>query len=298
MADREKVELEVRRSDGSSVVRMEAPRWSVSVAVGLFGLLLGGAGAIWGDYIQLRRHRADFDVLHSRVADQQRVIEAFESRARKARAEIDAWSELHEQIWQPLGPGAGPAPRGTGVGGSTAARHLEASPPAGSPLGEMDLLMAAVSDQGESLRALERFMSRAGTVLSALPSRWPVRGPVNSEFGRRPSPWTADSGAREFHAGLDIGAPVGTSVRAPAHGTVLFAGRVPEYGISLIIDHGNEIRSVYGHLSRLYVSQNELVERGQVVALTGNTGRSSGPHLHYEVLVQGRPVNPRMYLWD
>lgn len=298
MADGEKVELEVRRSDGSSVVRMEAPRWSVSIAVGLIGLLLGAAGAIWGDYIQLRRQRAEFDLLQSRVSEQQRLIGEFESRARKVRAEIDAWSDVHEQIWQPLGPGAGPSARGTGMGGGTAVRHLETSPPGGTPLSEMDLLTAAISDQGQNLRAIEQFMSRAGKVLSSLPSRWPVRGPVNSEYGRRSSPWTADAGTREFHAGLDIGAPIGTPVKAPARGTVVFAGRAPEYGISLIIDHGNEVKSLYGHLSRLYVTQDQIVERGQVVALTGNTGRTSGPHLHYEIMVQGRPVNPRMYLWD
>jgi murein DD-endopeptidase MepM/ murein hydrolase activator NlpD len=139
-------------------------------------------------------------------------------------------------------------------------------------------------------------MSRAAEALAALPSRWPVRGRVNSEFGPRASPWGGEKRG-EFHSGIDIGARIGTPVKAPARGTVLFAGRVPEYGISLVIDHGNDIKSLYGHLSRLLVTQSQRVERGQTVALTGNTGRSSGPHLHYEILVLGRAVNPRTYLW-
>jgi murein DD-endopeptidase MepM/ murein hydrolase activator NlpD len=97
---------------------------------------------------------------------------------------------------------------------------------------------------------------------------------------------------------MDIGAPRGTPVVAPAAGTVVFAGTQPEYGVSLIIDHGNDIKTLYGHLTRVDVTAEQKVERGQVIAHTGNTGRSSGPHLHYEIQVKGQPVNPRSYLWD
>jgi murein DD-endopeptidase MepM/ murein hydrolase activator NlpD len=118
---------------------------------------------------------------------------------------------------------------------------------------------------------------------------------VNSEFGRRLSPWAP---ASEYHSGIDIGAAIGTPVRAPAPGVVVFAGRHPEYGIALIIDHGNDTKSLYGHLSKLDVAADQKVRRGDVVALTGNTGRSSGPHLHFEIQVQGQPVNPNTYLWE
>ena len=97
---------------------------------------------------------------------------------------------------------------------------------------------------------------------------------------------------------MDIGVPAGTPVRAPAPGTVVFAGRHPEYGITLIIDHGNDTKSLYGHLSRLNVGADQKVERGQVIASSGNTGRSTGPHLHYEIQVKGQPVNPHAYLWE
>jgi murein DD-endopeptidase MepM/ murein hydrolase activator NlpD len=172
-----------------------------------------------------------------------------------------------------------------------------AAGPAGSLLDEVERLAGVVGEQGEHLRMLERFIAKASRVLASLPSRWPVRGPVNSDFGRRVSPWLGDEG-REFHSGLDIGARRGSEVRAPAPGTVVFAGGHAEYGISLVIDHGNDIKTLYGHLSKTLVQQGDAVQRGQMVALTGNTGRSSGPHLHYEIQVTGKPVNPRSYLWD
>ena len=79
---------------------------------------------------------------------------------------------------------------------------------------------------------------------------------------------------------------------------MVFAGVHAEYGQTLIVDHGNETKSIYGHLSRLTVAVNQKVERGETIALTGNTGRSSGPHLHYEIQVKGQSVNPTSYLWE
>ncbi len=160
---------------------------------------------------------------------------------------------------------------------------------------ELDRLTDIVKEVGDNLRSLERFLGRATRVLAALPSRWPVRGQVNSTYGSRVSPWSAEA---EFHSGLDIGAPVGTPVKAPAPGTVVFAGVHAEYGQTLIVDHGNETKSLYGHLSRISVAVNQKIERGDVIAHTGNTGRSSGPHLHYEIQVKGQSVNPTGYLWE
>ena len=181
--------------------------------------------------------------------------------------------------------------------GGTALRHVE--PPPARPLSlldELERVYTVVTEEGESLRALERFVANAGRVLTSLPSRWPVRGPVNSDFGPRLSPWSDSVGER--HSGLDIGAARGASVTAPAPGTVVFTGSHAEYGIALVLDHGNDIKTLYGHLSRVDVAPGQTIERGQVVARTGNTGRSSGPHLHYEIQVAGKAVNPRLYLWD
>lgn len=286
----------VERGDGARVIRVSAPRWIVSVAVGAVGLTLIAGGAWYRDYASLRGQRAAFTALQSRLAEQRLAFDGFQARVGQIRAEVDSWRGLHDRIWAPFGPEAGQEHRGTAIGGRAASAASIADEPASGTLEELDRLASVVGEESQSLRSLERYLERAGRVLGALPSRWPVRGPVNSEFGRRNSPWSEDR--LEAHSGMDIGAPRGTPVLAPAAGTVVFAGNQPEYGITLIIDHGNDIKTLYGHLTRVDVTAEQKVERGQVVAQTGNTGRSSGPHLHYEIQVKGQPVNPRSYLWD
>jgi murein DD-endopeptidase MepM/ murein hydrolase activator NlpD len=290
------VRVVVERGDGARVIRVSAPRWMVSVAVGAVGLTLIAGGAWYRDYASLRGQRAAFTALESRLAEQRLAFDGFQARVGQIRAEVDSWRGLHDRIWAPFGPEAGTEHRGTAIGGRAASAASIAEEPASGTLEELDRLASVVGEESQSLRSLERYLERAGRVLGALPSRWPVRGPVNSEFGRRNSPWSEDR--LEAHSGMDIGAPRGTPVLAPAAGTVVFAGSQPEYGITLIIDHGNDIKTLYGHLTRVDVTAEQKVERGQVVAQTGNTGRSSGPHLHYEIQVKGQPVNPRSYLWD
>lgn len=293
----ERVHVVIERTDGSRIVRLPAPRWLVSVAVGIGGLALVAAGAFYTDYVALKTQREQFAALQTRLTEQQQVIDGFQQRVSRVRAEVDSWRDLREKIWQPFGPEGDTPARGSGIGGGTAQRHLETtSGPRLSILDELDELTAVVTDEGENLRALERFIGKAGKALASLPSRWPVRGPVNSGFGGRASPWS--TGSTEFHGGLDIGAPRGTAVMAPAPGTVVLAGSHPEYGVTLVIDHGNDIKTLYGHLTKATVAQGQQVQRGQQIGLTGNTGRSSGAHLHYEIQVKGQPVNPRSYLWD
>lgn len=292
----ERVRVVVERGDGSHVIRLPAPRWAVSVAVGVLGLALVAGGAWYRDYAFLRAQRAQFTALQDQLAQQKKTFGGFQERVAQIRGEVDSWRALHDRIWQPFGPDAGQERRGSAVGGRAGAAPTAMDEPSPGTLEELERLAAVVGEEAQNLRVLERYLGKAGRVLGALPSRWPVRGAVNSEFGRRTSPWMDDS--VELHSGMDIGAPRGTPVIAPAPGTVVFAGGHAEYGVTLVIDHGNEIKTLYGHLTRVGVALDQKVERGQVVAYTGNTGRSSGPHLHYEIQVKGQPVNPRSYLWD
>ena len=298
MSDRdlERVQVVVERGDGSRVIRLPAPRWAVSVAVGVLGLVLVAGGAWYRDYASLKSQRAAFAALQTQLAEQQKVFAGFQARVSRIRDEVDSWQALHDRIWQPFGPDIGTERRSSAMGGRSDAALSAQEDPATGTTEELERLAAVVGSESQSLRALERYLAKASRALGALPSRWPVRGPVNSEFGRRTSPWLDDF--VEAHSGLDIGAPRGTPVTAPAAGTVVFAGGHAEYGVTLIIDHGNEIKTLYGHLTRVGVALDQKVERGQVVAFTGNTGRSSGPHLHYEIQVKGQAVNPRSYLWD
>ena len=293
---RGRVQVVVERGDGSRVICLAAPRWAASVAVGLLGLVLVAGGAWYRDYLSLRAQRAQITALQHHLAEQKKTFDGFQERVAQIRGEMGSWRALHDRIWEPFGPGAGQDHRGAAVGGRSGAASTPIDEPSAGTLEELQRLAAVVGEEAQNLRALERYLGKAGRVLGALPSRWPVRGPVNSEFGRRMSPWLDDS--VEIHSGLDIGASRGTPVIAPAPGIVVFAGGQAEYGVTLVIDHGNDIKTLYGHLTRVGVALDQKVERGQVVAYTGNTGRSSGPHLHYEIQVKGQPVNPRSYLWD
>jgi murein DD-endopeptidase MepM/ murein hydrolase activator NlpD len=121
----------------------------------------------------------------------------------------------------------------------------------------------------------------------------PCGGEITSGFGYRIHPIL---GYSRFHSGLDFGADYGTPVQAPASGKVLFAGWYGGYGQAVILDHGNNITTLYGHTSEIYVTEGQIVQRGTPIAAVGSTGLSTGPHLHFEVRVDGTPVDPQEYL--
>ncbi len=139
------------------------------------------------------------------------------------------------------------------------------------------------------------FATNADSVLSgtAVPVLWPVTGRLTSSFGERMDPF---NGEGAFHAGLDIATSYGTPVRAPADGVIVKAGPASGYGREMIIDHGGGVTTIYGHMSGFAVIAGQLVRQGQVIGYVGSAGRSTGPHLHYEVRIHNMPVNPHKYL--
>lgn len=281
--------------DGTQVLRLNVSRWVLYS--GVLVLILAGSvlGAISGHYLSLKWQGGQMAGLQRQVAEQRALMDTFHHRVADIRSEVTGWRELHARIWEAFGPEESGARKGTGIGGGTETGPAPAPGDRAALSRELDLMAANVSEVGQSLQALERVISKAGKLLAALPSRWPVRGSVNSEFGDRLSPW---SGAKEFHSGIDISAGRGTPVRAPAQGVVALAGTQSEYGLTMILDHGHDIKTLYGHLQKILVAPGQRVERGQIIAFTGNTGKSSGPHLHYEITVKNQSVNPRRYLWD
>ncbi|HVB99134.1 MAG TPA: M23 family metallopeptidase [Candidatus Dormibacteraeota bacterium] len=126
-----------------------------------------------------------------------------------------------------------------------------------------------------------------------VPSLWPVIGPITASFGEREDPFTDEPA---FHPGIDIGVPYGTPVRATADGIVVFAGEEEGYGREVVIDHGFGISSCYAHLSGFNTQVGDHVDRGDVIGYVGDSGRSTGPHLHYEVRIHNTPVNPWPYM--
>ena len=135
--------------------------------------------------------------------------------------------------------------------------------------------------------------ARPSPVEAAGPDELLVAGRVTSGYGVRRDPFT---GAPSAHPGLDVGAPEGTPIHSPARGVVLSAGPKGGYGNAVEIDHGDGLVTLYGHASELFVSKGQTVEPGQEIATVGSTGRATGPHLHFEVRVAGRPVDPSVAL--
>ena len=159
--------------------------------------------------------------------------------------------------------------------------------------GRLGSLETEASRQEQSLRELQEYFDDQKSLLASTPSIWPTRGWVTSDFGLRPDPYSAE---REMHGGMDIATQHGQSVVAPSDGTVVFNGTEGGYGKVLVIDHGYGVKTRYGHFSEIFVRLGEKVSRGQKVGAVGNTGRSTGPHLHYEVRVNGIAQNPRKFI--
>jgi len=129
--------------------------------------------------------------------------------------------------------------------------------------------------------------------LDSLPDLWPVNGRVSSKFGYRLDPFTF---RRSYHKGIDIAASYGTSIKASASGKVILAGSYNELGKTVIVDHGNGITTVYGHTSKVLVKKGQTVKKGAVIAKVGSSGRSTGSHLHFEIRINGEPIDPFKYL--
>ncbi len=148
----------------------------------------------------------------------------------------------------------------------------------------------------QNLHELYELLSDQRSFLSALPTKKPSDGVFTSGFGVRVSPM--GDGGEKMHEGIDIAAGVGTPIRAPASGTVVFAGKKSGYGQIVMVDHGYGLETWYGHTSRVLVRAGQKIKRGQSIALVGNSGRSTGSHLHYEVHVNGIPVDPINYILE
>jgi murein DD-endopeptidase MepM/ murein hydrolase activator NlpD len=150
---------------------------------------------------------------------------------------------------------------------------------------------------GRITRALESGLSPSfigdWTELADAPSLWPLEGRVGSSFGERQDPI---NGEGAFHSGIDIEAPYGTPVRAAGDGVVTGMEMGAGYGRQIVLDHGHDVLTVYGHLSAIAVVPGQHVSRGEVIGYVGQSGRATGPHLHYEVRVHRVPVNPHKYL--
>lgn len=257
---------------------------------------VGGAIALVGAGMLVHYTRIAYEVSELRkLRAENRILSAktqeYEQNAGRLQAKVAQLQNLVTKLGVMAGleqpPLDGPAQ--AGVGGVSA---METSVPTHPSLQTMDRNLNVLTEKSTKLEAFYRDQR---VLLASTPSIWPVRGYLSAGFGQRLDPFT---GRKDFHPGIDVSSPNGTRVVAPADGLVVSVGRQGGYGNAIVVDHGYGVVTRYGHLSGFNVKAGQRVRRGEVLGFVGSTGRSTGPHLHYEVWVRDQAQNPIHYILD
>ena len=255
-------------------------------------LALGvGSTAAWTPHLFFRSraladHAAVIELENRKLRDDKTRYEAVLAQMGERLASVET---VAGKLAQAVGLQGLPSERPSGGTGVTLGSRAEMFGE------ESSALQKRMENLDTSFDRLEQAWGERLKVLSSTPSLAPVSGFFSDGFGWRRDPI---DGSREFHKGVDIVAPTGTPVRAPADGLVTASGRMAGYGAMIHLAHGYGMGTRYGHLSRLMVAPGQRVKRGDVIGLVGSTGRSTGPHLHYEVFRTGVQVDPRKYLGE
>ena len=160
---------------------------------------------------------------------------------------------------------------------------------------KFDILQNYIAKLEVNINELDQYLLDKDSFLKSTPTLLPTRGWVTSYYGPRNSPY---SGRLKMHEGLDIGAKIGSPIVAPANGFVTYTGTKPGFGVLVQIDHGYGVETIYAHANKSFVSKGQTVARGDLIAAVGNTGYSTGPHVHYEIRVNGIAVDPLYYILD
>ncbi len=292
-------------SDNAPVRRFHV-RKSLIMQVGMGLMLLAGMGLGAGiHYFQVARDAAENRILRDENLTLRGQLKSVRERIEHIGSTLDRVERFDQKLRAmtmlsdpqrnlAMGP-TETEPGMTAPATETQFTQLTSLESSKALTGRLDRLSAEATRQEQSLQELQAYFQDQKSLLASTPSLWPARGWVTSDFGQRLDPYTAD---RVMHAGMDIAAPHGKEVFAPSDGTVVFAGLEGGYGNVIVIDHGYGIKTRYGHLAKLLVKAGDRVKRGSHIAAVGNTGRSTGPHLHYEVRVNGIPQNPRKFILE
>ena len=257
---------------GTRIRRFAVSKRSIFCLLSGGTALLGIGGWMLGNYLwqnhlleigQLKsRARAQQENFASAQEQSQEKFSALQDRNKDIRALLVNWKGLQEKVQASL-----PSKHRSSLNGHYAVEELESN--------------------------LSLLHSELENLIASIPSTMPTNGHISSPVGMRRSPWT---GKQEFHAGLDIPNRVGTSVYAPGNGVVESVSVGNGNGRMVVLDHGQGIVTKYAHLSKSFVKKGDRVRKGQKIAAVGNTGKSTNPHLHYEVRVNGIPIDPRRKL--
>jgi len=251
----------------------------------ILGILAFGVISSITNVVRWSILKAENMALKSENAELKNQIQTLNQEMADLRSRMDTIFEINNQLRLAMGLHEIPEDiKYMGMGG-----YIEKD----NPKDKLTAIKNLVEMEYRDLQNLKKLVQEKQEELKYTPSILPSYGYMTSGFGYRVDPFT---GRKKFHEGLDISAPIGTPVYAPADGIVTFVGMKNGYGLVIEIKHGDRYITRYAHLSKSFVRVGQKVQRGDMIARVGNSGRSTGPHLHYEVLKDGVPVNPRRFI--
>ncbi len=291
------------RKEKTEPVTITPQQYRKGVIIAAAAACLIFLGAVVGvfEYVQIQNLR-EKEALH------EQQLELMRDKTASLQEKMDKLDSLDQELRQMVkGAGAGESPKGDGGVATSQKKSPDVSnadlntllhatsrleTKVNARVISFVTLRTVLSDTaGDQVREMQQIHKKYES--STYPSIWPVNGTITSNFGVRGNPIGGGTG---YHEGLDIAVDYGTPVRATAGGTVTISGWVSGYGNLVEIDHGGGFVTRYGHNSLLLVVQGQEVKTGDIIALAGSTGNSTGPHVHYEVRVNGTPTDPLLFL--
>lgn len=294
---------------GAKAKAVKAPCWLLVMSCLMVVIMIAATvfGVFW--IKKVRSERAELRHLRQVNKNQQQELLAIRKEALDAQTYLQEVKGLDSKVRKMTGLGGNRGDNSSRSGerdssrrmrlnllGSLFKEHQQEDLEPGIVAEEVIAAKREAAEVCQNMEQLEQDLETHFKYLAALPDHWPVRGEVTSNFGNRRSPF--GGGRIEFHDGLDLAANYGEAVTAAGDGVVTFIGYRPGYGRTVVISHGYGYRSSYCHLSGYQVQEGDRVKKGQKIALTGSSGRSTGPHLHFMVEKDGILVDPLQVLKD
>jgi murein DD-endopeptidase MepM/ murein hydrolase activator NlpD len=274
---------------------------TVKISFYLIGFALLSTTFFFCDYIQVKKKAFELARLRQEAQNQRSQIQFFSARIEDLEKQLSKLKEFDKKIRiiANLERGQETTPS-MGMGGpspsdirDTLKKEKDDAGLVHQMRSDVERLQSEAMSRGDSLSELEKLLQVKREMLAHTPSVWPVQGWVTSGFGYRTNPFT---GLTQMHEGLDISNRVGTPIIAPANGIISDVGNDIAVGKVVVIFHGFGTTTRYGHLHKVFVKVGQRIKRGDKIAEVGMTGKTTGPHLHYEVKINGVPVNPVRYI--
>lgn len=277
-------------ASGQRVRRMVIPRWILVTCLVVGALSLSVLGYVASDYTVLNSNQIELMRLQAENSEQRQEYQRLAMDFSDLRKELVVLAETDARIRLQADMKNSTADVPVGIGGAPEAEELNNLSELQKQINSMRLAIDLRRQSQEEIRSL---LNDQQSLSGSTPQGWPTKGWLTSYFGMRKSPYT---GRPKKHEGLDIAANTGTPVYSTADGVVARVETSSGYGKTVIVDHGYGYRTLYAHNSKFLVKRGQKVSRGDKIAEVGNTGRSTGPHVHYEILLNGVPVDPRKTL--